>query len=80
MNDILEFAPDVTDTKEELNQLIKDSQDLLRETAMPDDFIVFPKEDEVEEIKEGSEKIYFDDMVIELACGLHNFRMYHRYS
>jgi hypothetical protein len=25
-------------------------------------------------------KLYFDDLVIELACGLHNFRMYHRYS
>lgn len=63
MNDILEFAPDVTDTKEEVNQLIKDSQDLLRETAMPDDFIVFPKEDdEPEEIKESLEKIYFDDI------------------
>lgn len=63
MNDILEFAPDVTDTKEEVNQLIKDSQELLQETAMPDDFIVFPKEDdEPEEIKESSEKFYFDDI------------------
>lgn len=68
MNDILEFAPDVTDTKEELNQLIKDSQDLLREVAMPDDFIVFPKEDdEAEEIKESSEKIYFDDIELNFS-------------
>lgn len=49
MEDIIEYSPQITDTPEERAQLVKDIQEQTKALSSFDDFIVFPKEETLNE-------------------------------
>ena len=58
MSAIIEIMPSITDTEEDRARMLKDAQDFSRDGMEEDDFLVFPDEEEKQEVLEESNSVF----------------------
>lgn len=61
MSAIIEIMPSITDTEEDRARMLKDAQEFSKDGMEDDDFLVFPKEENKNEIFEESASIFTVD-------------------
>lgn len=61
MSAIIEIMPSITDTEEDRSRMLKDAQDFAKDGMEEDDFLIFPPEEEKNELFEESASIFTID-------------------